>query len=86
MWQNLSIQPNDSIFIELEFEKTPGDTVDNIAEVSACNNSECKDTFINIASSASFITDPAPYVPEEYEMSIEKEVANCDGMTVADFP
>jgi len=41
--------------------------------------------FVNVASSASLITDPTPYIPEEYEMTIEKKVANCDGMTVADY-
>jgi len=87
MWQNLSIQPNDSIFIELEFEKTPGDTVDNIAEISACNNDECKDSFVNVFSSVGgYVPEQEYVVTEDLDLHLQKYNGNCTGIDAIGIP
>lgn len=83
---DMTITAGNSEYIELEFIMEEGASLANLADASACNNDECSDQFVNTYSEAPLITGPEPYVPEEYDMTIDKIVGNCDGVSAAAYP
>ena len=85
-WQDMVMPAGGSEWIEIEFAVEEWAGLANVAQTSACNApTGCEDQFINVSSQAAWYIKPTQYIPPPYDMTIQKIVANCTGVTPGTF-